>query len=215
MSEQQVVLQGELRNNLGKGSSRRLRREENKVPAIIYGEKQEPKTISLLHNKLIKALESEAFYSSVFAVEIDGKQEDVILKDLHRHPYKQQILHADLLRISKTSVITKLIPIHFINEDIAKGVKLGGSISHSMPEVEIKCLASDLPSFIEVDMANVDIEQVLHLSDIALPKGVELTADISDKSHDLPIVSIHASKKDDSDEEESATDAPEAEGSAE
>ena len=203
MSEQQVVLQGELRNDFGKGSSRRLRRLENKVPAIIYGEKQAPKTISLLHNKLVKALENEAFYSSVFAVEIDGEKEDVILKDLHRHPYKQQILHADLLRVSKTSVITKLVPIHFTNEDVSKGVKLGGSISHSMPEVEIKCLASILPSFIEVDMKEVGIEQTLHLSDIKLPKGVELTADISDKSHDLPIVSIHASKA----EEETDADA--------
>lgn len=203
MSEQQVVLQAELRSNLGKGSSRRLRREENKVPAIVYGEKQEPKTISLLHNKLVKALESEAFYSSVFAIEIDGDKENVILKDLHRHPYKQQILHADLLRISRNSEITKLVPVHFINEDTCKGVKLGGQISHSMPEVEIKCLAKDLPSFIEVDMQDVDVEQTLHLSDLVLPKGVELTTDISDKSHDLPVVSIHASKKDD-DEAEAA-----------
>ncbi len=142
MSEQHVVLQAELRTDSGKGSSRRLRREENKVPAIIYGEKQEPKTISLLHNKLIKALETEAFYSSVFSVDIDGKKEDVILKDLHRHPYKQQILHADLLRISRNSAITKLVPIHFINEETSKGVKLGGQVSHSMPEVEIKCLIS-------------------------------------------------------------------------
>lgn len=202
MSEQQVVLQGELRSDLGKGSSRRLRREENKVPAIIYGEKQDPKSISLFHNKLIKALENEAFYSSVFSIEIDGKKEDVILKDLHRHPYKQQILHADLLRISKTSVITKLVPIHFLNEDISKGVKLGGNISHSMPEVEVRCLASDLPSFIEINMEKVGVEETLHLSDLVLPKGVELTTDISDKSLNLPIVTIHAVKKEDNDEAE-------------
>jgi large subunit ribosomal protein L25 len=202
MSEQHVVLQAELRTDSGKGSSRRLRREENKVPAIIYGEKQEPKTISLLHNKLIKALETEAFYSSVFSVDIDGKKEDVILKDLHRHPYKQQILHADLLRISRNSAITKLVPIHFINEETSKGVKLGGQVSHSMPEVEIKCLAKNLPSFIEIDMQDVGVEQTLHLSDLVLPTGVELTADISDKSHDLPIVSIHASKKDSDDDAE-------------
>ena len=201
MSEQQVVLQAELRNNLGKGSSRRLRLKENKVPAVIYGEKKEPVSISLLHNKLTKALESESFYSSVFAVDVDGKKENVILKDLHRHPYKQQILHADLLRISKDSVITKLVPIHFINEDISKGMKLGGQVSHSMPEVEVKCLATDLPSFIELDMANVEIEQILHLSDLVLPKGVEFTADISEKSHNLPVVSIHANKKDDDNEE--------------
>ncbi len=206
MSEQQVVLQGELRNAMGKASSRRLRRLEGKVPAIIYGEKKAPKTISLQHNKLIRALDNEAFYSSIFSVEIDGKKENVILKDLHRHPYKSQILHADLLRISSKTTITKNIPIHFINEDISKGVKLGGSVSHSMPEVEIKCLAKDLPAFIEVDMKDLGIEATLHLSDLVLPKGVSLIADISEKSHDLPIASIHASKVDA--EEDDAPAAP-------
>jgi large subunit ribosomal protein L25 len=204
MSEQHVVLQGELRDGIGKGSSRRLRRLENKVPAIIYGAKKAPKTISLLHNKLIKALEDESFYSSVFEVEIDGKKEQVILKDLHRHPHKREILHADLLRISSKTVITKTIPLHFLNEDTSKGVKLGGKISHSASEVEIKCLAKDLPAFIEVDMAEVGVEQTLHLSDLNLPNGVSLTTDVSDKSHDLPVVSIHASKKSD-DEEEAAS----------
>ena len=210
MSEQQVVLQGELLNAMGKASSRRLRRLEGKVPAIIYGEKKDPKTISLLHNKLIRALEDESFYSSVFSVEIDGKKENVILKDLHRHPFKTQILHADLLRISSKTTITKNISIHFLNEETSKGVKLGGSVSHSMPEVEIKCLAKDLPTFIEVDMQELGIEETLHLSDIVLPKGVSLVADVSDKSHDLPIASIHASKVQD-DEEDTGTDAaPEA-----
>jgi large subunit ribosomal protein L25 len=209
MSEQQVVLQGELRNAMGKASSRRLRRLENKVPAIIYGEKKAPKTISLQHNKLIRALEDEAFYSSVFSVEIDGKQENVILKDLHRHPYKAQILHADLLRISSKSTITKNVPIHFLNEESAKGVKLGGSISHSMPEVEIKCLAKDLPAFIEVDMKDLGIEETLHLSDLVLPKGISLVIDASDKSHDLPVASIHASKvKDEEENDDSAPEAP-------
>ncbi len=207
MSEQQVVLQGELRSGIGKGSSRRLRRLDNKVPAIIYGAKKAPKTISLLHNKLIKALESEAFYSSVFEVEIDGTKEQVILKDLQRHPYKSQILHADLLRISSKTIITKLVPLHYLNEETAKGVKLGGKVARNMTEVEIKCLAKELPAFIEVDMSDVDMEQTLHLSDIKLPKGVTLTADISDKAHDHPIVSIHAIKKDDGDDEEAEVSA--------
>lgn len=215
MSEQQVVLQGELRNAMGKASSRRLRRLEGKVPAIIYGEKKAPKTISLPHNKLIRALENEAFYSSVFNVEIDGKQESVILKDLHRHPFKAQILHADLLRISSTSTITKNVPIHFINEEISKGVKLGGSISHSMPEVEIKCLAKHLPAFIEVDMSDLGIEETLHLSDLVLPKGVSLIADISDKAHDLPVASIHVSKVKDEDEDEGSDSATAAESPSE
>ena len=208
MSEQHVVLQGELRSNIGKGSSRRMRRLENKVPAIIYGAKKAPKTITLLHNKLVKALENESFYSSVFDVEIDGKKEQVILKDLQRHPYKAQILHADLMRTSSKTQLTKLVPIHYLNEESAKGVKAGGQVSHNMTEVEIKCLAKDLPAFIEVDMSNVELEQTLHLTDLTLPKGVSLSADVSDKAHDHPVVSIHAVKKGDE-------DAAEAEESAE
>ena len=211
MSEQQVVLQGELRSGIGKGSSRRMRRLENKVPAIIYGAKKAPKTISLLHNKLVKALEDESFYSSVFSVEIDGSKEQVILKDLQRHPYKRQILHADLLRISDDSVINKLIPIHFNNEETSKGVKLGGQVSHLMAEIEVKCKAKDLPAFIEIDMSDVELEQTLHLSEIKLPKGVSLAVEISDKAHDLPVVSIHVSKKGDDNEEGESVEATEGE----
>lgn len=198
MSNQQVVLEGELRSNIGKGANRRLRRLDDKIPAIIYGDKKAPKTISLNHNKVMKALESEAFYASVFEVVIDGQKEEVILKDLHRHPFKKQVLHMDLQRISSTSVITKSVPLHFVNEDKAKGVKLGGQIMHAMTEVEVKCLAKALPPFIEVDMLNVDVEQTLHLSDLSLPAGVSLTTDIQDKAHDLPVVSIHATKKEES-----------------
>src|SRR6478736_4198295 len=112
-----ILLEAESRNVMGKGASRRLRRLENKVPAVIYGGDKEPKSIHFLHNKVVKALETESIYSSVFDITVDGKVEHVILKALQRHPYKPVIMHMDLQRVSKTDVLVKLVPIHFINED--------------------------------------------------------------------------------------------------
>jgi large subunit ribosomal protein L25 len=206
-----IVLEAETRTDKGKGASRRLRRE-NQVPAIVYGSNKDPQTVMLAHNKVIKALEQESIYSSVLELQLDGKKQKVILKDLHRHPYKQQILHMDLQRVKSSEVIAKLIPLHFINEEECVGVKEGGIISHTMTEVEVRCQVKDLPEFIEVDMANIAVDQVVHLSDLKLPKGVELTADLSDGSHDLPVVSIHA-KKAEVEEESGSEEA--AEGSSE
>ncbi|MDP1601866.1 MAG: 50S ribosomal protein L25/general stress protein Ctc [Legionella sp.] len=197
-----IVLEAETRTDMGKGASRRLRRLENKVPAVIYGGDKKPKSIHLLHNKVVKALESESIYSSVFDLHVDGKVEHVILKDLQRHPYKPIILHMDLQRVTGKDVLVKNVPLHFINEDLAKGVKAGGRISHSMTQVEIRCQAKNLPEFIEVDMTDVDMNDVVHLSDLKLPKGAQLTVDLSDGSHNLPVVSIHAPKVAAADEEE-------------
>lgn len=194
MSKDKLVLEGELRSDIGKGASRRLRRLNNQVPAVIYGGKKAPKAISLYHNKVIKALEKESFYSSIFSVDIDGKKEDVILKALQRHPFKAQILHMDMQRVVAGAEITKSVPLHLLNEETAKGVKLGGVISRLMTELEVKCEAKDLPSAIEIDLVDVDLDQTLHLSDIKLPKGVNLTVDISDSAHDHPVVSIHTPK---------------------
>lgn len=194
MSNEQVVLKGELRNDIGKGASRRLRRLQNLVPAIIYGGKKAPLSISLPHNKVIRELEEESFYASVFTVEVDGKKQKVILKDLQRHPYKAQIMHMDLQRISATESITKMIPLHYLNEEESVGVKAGGAVSKTMTEVEVKCLAKNLPSHIDVDLLKVAMDETLHLTNIKLPEGVELTADMSDSAHDSPIVSIHMPK---------------------
>ncbi|WP_019218293.1 50S ribosomal protein L25/general stress protein Ctc [Legionella tunisiensis] len=189
-----IVLEAEARKDIGKGASRRLRRLENKVPAVLYGGDKKPQSIHLLHNKVVKALESESIYSSVFDLNVDGKVEHVILKALQRHPYKPVILHMDLQRVSPKDILVKQIPIHFINEETAKGVKAGGIISHTMVHVEVKCQVKNLPEFIEVDMVNVEMDDVVHLSDLKLPKGVQLTVDITDGSHNLPVVSIHAPK---------------------
>ncbi|KTD23810.1 50S ribosomal protein L25 [Legionella lansingensis] len=186
-----IVLEAEVRKDVGKGASRRLRRLEDKVPAVLYGGDKAPKSIHLLHNKVVKALENESIYSSVFDLKVDGKVEHVILKDLQRHPYKPVILHMDLQRVSAKDVLVKNIPIHFINEQTSKGVKAGGIITHTMTQVEVRCKVKDLPEFIEVDMSDVGLDDVIHLSDLKLPKGVQFAVDITDGSHNLPVVSIH------------------------
>lgn len=189
-----MILEAESRTDLGKGASRRLRRLENKVPAVIYGGDKEPHAVTLLHNKVIKALESDSIYSSVFDVKVNGKVEHVILKNLQRHPYKPIILHMDLQRVSAKDVLVKMVPLHFINEQEAKGFKEGGMINHTMMQVEIRCQAKFLPEFIEVDLTNVGLNDVLHLSDLKLPKNVHLASDPTVSDHDHPVVSMHVQK---------------------
>lgn len=196
-----ILLEAESRTDMGKGASRRLRRLENKVPAVIYGGEKKPMSIHFAHNKVIKALETESIYSSVFDITIDGKVEHVILKALQRHPYKPLVMHMDLQRVSKKDVLVKLVPIHFINEEKAPGIKAGGMINHTMTQVEVRCQAKDLPEFIEVDMAKVALDDVVHLSHLKLPKGVHLTVDVADHSHDSPVVSIHMPRVSASEEE--------------
>ncbi|WED43451.1 50S ribosomal protein L25/general stress protein Ctc [Legionella cardiaca] len=203
-----IILEAESRKDMGKGASRRLRRLENKVPAVLYGGEKAPKAIHLLHNKVVKALENEAIYSSVFDLNVDGKVEHVILKDLQRHPYKPVILHMDLQRVSAKDTLVKNIPIHFTNEQTSKGVKAGGIITHTMTQVEVRCQVKNLPEFIEVDMANVGLDDVVHLSDLKLPKGVQLAIGEVDTSHNLPVVSIHAPKVAAVEEEVAPTQAP-------
>ncbi len=196
-----ILLEAETRTDMGKGASRRLRRLENKVPAVIYGGEKKPMSIHFLHHKVIKVLETESIYSSVFDITIDGKVEHVILKALQRHPYKPLVMHMDLQRVSAKDVLIKFVPIHFTKEQQSKGVKAGGIVNHTMTQVEVRCQAKDLPEFIEVDMTNVAMNDVVHLSDIKLPKGVHLTIDVTDGSHDAPVVSIHAPKAAPVDEE--------------
>lgn len=189
-----ISLEAFTRTDTGKGASRRLRRLENKVPAILYGSDKKPETIFLLHNKVVKALETESIYSSVFELSVDGKAQKVILKDLQRHPYKPIILHMDLQRVSAKDILVKMVPIHFINEQSSVGVKAGGVVNHTMSQVEVRCAASHLPEFIEVDLKSLGLNQGLHLSDLTLPKGVTLTVDAKDPSHNLPVVHIYTPK---------------------
>ncbi|MEX2321494.1 MAG: 50S ribosomal protein L25/general stress protein Ctc [Saccharospirillum sp.] len=186
------ALNAEVRELAGKGASRRLRKE-GKVPAIIYGgaKNRKPTSLTLEARELVKALNNEAFFSHVLTLTINGKEEQAILMDLQRHPAKGHPLHADFERVTKSSVVHKKVPLHFINEEQCKAVKLqGGKIQHSATEVDITCKVSDLPEFIEVDMAKIEMGAVLHLSDLSLPKGVALVELNKGADHDAPVVSV-------------------------
>lgn len=189
MSTTDFVVETQSRSDLGKGASRRLR-HEGKVPAIIYGGDVEPQIVSIEHHKLVKQLESEAFYSQILTVNVDGKGTKAVLKDLQRHPSKPIVLHADFLRVSAKDKLHMNVPLHFINEDKAPGVAEGGLLTHSMNNVEIICQADQLPEYLEVDVAHLETGHALHLSDIKLPAGVELVALSHGPDHDLPVASI-------------------------
>ncbi len=161
------------RTDLGKGASRRLRRLADLVPAIIYGEGKDPINISIPHKDIQKALSNEAFFSHIITLVVGKKKEQVVIKDLQRHPAKPRIMHADFQRVSADHAITVQVPLHFINEDKCKGVKLGGgSIIKAMTELQVSCLPKDLPEFIEVDMIDLGVGEAIHISQITLPKGV-------------------------------------------
>ena len=178
----------------GKGASRRLRRE-GATPAIVYGgaKNRKPANISVLQKDILRSLDNEAFYSSVIELNIGDKKENVVLIDLQRHPSKDIILHADFLRVSKTTKVSKKIPLHFVNEASCQGVKIGGGkITKLVTEVSITCTAATLPAFLEIDMLEVTAGSVLHISDIALPKGAE-SSDLK-LGHDLAVASVSQAK---------------------
>ena len=183
------------REDTGKGASRRLRRLTGEVPAIIYGGKKDAEKISILHKDITKALENDAVYSSIISLSIDGNAEDTIIKDIQRHPAKQIILHMDFLRVSKTTKLQTRVPLNFINEDICVGVKLGGGlIAHTMTDIEVSCLPKDLPESIDVDMAEVDVGQIVHLSDLTLPDGVESVSLSQGADYDLTVATVNKQK---------------------
>ena len=179
------------RKDVGKGASRRLRHADL-VPGIIYGGEAAPQQITVEGRIVRKSMEAEAFYSSIVTVVVDGTSHQAILKDVQRHPASGAAMHVDFLRVSANQEITTTIPLHFTNEEIAVGVKAGGVISHNLQEVEIRCLPADLPEFIAVDMAKVELGTSLHLSNLVVPKGVTLTQLALGEDHDLPVASINA-----------------------
>jgi len=191
---EQFELDVKVRDDLGKGASRRLRRE-GYLPAILYGAEQQPQNLSVLHSELIKHLRYEAFYSHILTLNIEGQgQQQVVLKDLQRHPSRPVVTHADFLRVDTTHKLTMHVPLHFLNEEKCVGVKQGGGvISHHVVEIEVRCLAKDLPEFIEVDLLNLNVGDLLHLSDIKCPEGIELVALLHGQEHNVPVVSVHAS----------------------
>lgn len=191
----QFELIAEVRTDLGKGASRRLRRFDGRVPGIIYGGDKAAQPVSLIRKDLEKALENEAFYSHVLAVKVGNVTEKAILKDMQRHPAKNRVTHVDFLRIDDNVAIKLHVPIHFLNEDTCYGVKTqGGMIQHQATDIEVQCLPANIPEFIAVDMLNVHTGQIIHLSDVALPAGVTAVALALGEDHDLAIASVIAPK---------------------
>ena len=189
------TLQAQARADKGKGASRRLRRLNDQVPAILYGDDKTPAMLSVSHKDLSKCLESEAFYSSIITLSVDGQAQKVLLRDLQRHPAAPRILHADFQRVSRDRKIHVHIPLHFINQDRCHGVKnQGGMIQHNANEVHVSCLPQNLPEFIEVDMLDYHVGQAVHLSDLKLPPGVESVELSHGPEHDLPVATVLAPK---------------------
>ncbi len=190
MSNTEFELNAEPRSDLGKGASRRLRCV-GKVPGIIYGGNGEPTPIYLDHNEILRRLEHEAFYSHILNVKLAGRTEKAVLKAMQRHPARPMVIHVDLLRVDTTHKIHMKVPLHFINEESAPGVKIGGGqISHYITSVEVECLASNLPEYLTVDLAGLQLGESIHLSQLAMPEGVVLTLMAHGGKDDQPVVSI-------------------------
>ncbi|MFC4727942.1 50S ribosomal protein L25/general stress protein Ctc [Coralloluteibacterium thermophilus] len=186
MSEHTISATG--REAAGKGASRRLRRA-GQIPAIIYGGHAEPTSVQLDHEKIWLASQNEWFYSSILTLDVDGKAEKVLLRDMQRHPFKQLILHLDFLRVSENEAIRVNVPLHFLNQDTSPAGKTSGVvITHNCNEIGISCLPKDLPEFIELDLANLSPGDIVHLSDLKLPQGVEIPELKLGKEHDVAVV---------------------------
>jgi large subunit ribosomal protein L25 len=200
---QQLEVHAQLRTDVGKGASRRLRRDAKKVPGILYGGDAAPQMLALDTNALEKLLHQEAFFSQVLNLVVDGKKESAVLRDLQRNPANEKPVHIDFLRVQADRVIEMSVPLHFLNEEICIGVRQGGgAISHNLTEVEISCLPSRLPEFIELDIANLDLGESIHLSDLVFPEGVTSTQLALGPDHDQPVVSVIAPRGGSQEEEE-------------
>ena len=172
----------------GKGASRRLRHAAS-IPAIVYGGKSAPQAIQLDHEKIWLAQQNEWFYSSILNLDIDGKVESVLLRDMQRHPYKQIIMHLDFQRVDANQALKAAVPLHFLNQDSSPAGKAADVvITHELNEVTVSCLPKDLPEFLEIDLGALKSGDVIHLSQVKLPKGVEIPELKLGKEHDVAVV---------------------------
>lgn len=194
----------EPRESVGKGASRRLRKT-GKVPGIVYGTGKDAEMITIDQNAIGHQLENEAFYSSILNLNLGKEKQQVVLKDLQRHPFKRLILHIDFQRIDAKEKLTMRVPLHFINEESCVGVKTGGGvISHIMTDLEISCLPKDLPEYIEVDLAELELNESVHLADLKLPQGVEIYALGHGGDDSQPVASVHTPRVEAEETEEGA-----------
>jgi large subunit ribosomal protein L25 len=210
-----IHLNADPRSDSGKGASRRLR-HQGLVPAIVYGGDSDPVQVSLDHNKLMHELDHETIYTQVVELQVGALTEEVILRDLQRHPYKNKIMHADFFRIDKNTPIKIIVPIHVNNAEECVGVRLdGGMLTQLVTEIEIIALPKDLPEYLELDAENLHLGEALHLSDIKMPQGVELTAmqnieETEHDDHDLGVLSVVKTRAEEVIDDE-APEAPEGE----
>ncbi len=183
-----IQINAKSREVLGRGASRRLR-NLGLVPGILYGGGDSEKVIELDHKTLLMKLSNEAFQSSIITLEIDGNKEEVLLRDYQMHPWKKQVLHIDFQRVSADQIINMNVPLHFVNEDVAPGVKIGGGIvNRVLTELAIQCLPSKLPEYIEVDVGKLEVGDTMHLSELVLPDGVESV--LAQKGEDLALATV-------------------------
>jgi large subunit ribosomal protein L25 len=201
----QIEINAKKRDSQGTGASRRLR-HASRVPGIVYGAGKDAQSIDLDHKELYFGLKHESFHSSVLTLTLDGAKEPVLLRDFQMHPYKPLVLHVDFQRVSADVKIHVNVPLHFMNAEIAPGVKLGGGVvSHLLTEVEVLCLPGNLPEYIEVDLSKLDAGHTIHMSELTLPQGVELAAVVRGEDYGIAnILAVRGSAGDAADKGEAA-----------
>ncbi len=189
-----LELNATLREVKGKGASRRLRHAKT-LPAIVYGSGKDPVSITLLQKDVQYRLPDEHFYSQVLSLNIEGKAEDVLVRDIQHHPYKMEVMHMDFIRVDAKKVVHVFSQLHFVGEDVSPGIKSeDGVINHVLTEVELECLPKNIPEFIEIDLSEMHVGDVVHLSDLKLPEGVEVLALKQGEEHDTAVVGMHVRK---------------------
>lgn len=200
-------IKAQSRTDEGKGASRRLRHADF-VPAVVYGAGQAPQSIQIEHNTILLAAKHEWFFSSILDLNVDGKVQKVLVRDWQKHPFKQQMLHVDFLRINENEAVRVNVPLHFLHQEKSPAGKTSGVvISHNLTEVEVSCLPKNLPEFLEVDLSDLNPGEIVHLSQIKLPAGVEILALHLGADHDIAVVTANTVK-------EEVEAAPAAEGEA-
>jgi len=210
MSEQ-VSLAASERQSEGKSANRNLRRS-GYIPGVLYGGKEEPKKISIMEKDIVKATEIAGFATQILQINIEGKDVDVVVKEIQRHPATSRVLHADFMRVDPDSKITLVVPIRTLNDESCVGVKIsGGQVNHLINDIEISCLASNLPEYLEIDVQEMDVGDTVSLSEIKLPEGVEITILQQDEDRDQAVVSVTETREMIIEEEEEALDLEEGE----
>ena len=207
--EMSFEVAAEARTDVGTSATRRLRKT-GKIPATIYGGNDNPQSITLDHNAMFHALENEAFYSHTLVIALDNKKTQVLLRDIQRHPFKQEIMHVDFLRVNDNQVIHTHVPLHFIGEEQSPAAKMGSKFSHLMVEIEVTCMVKNLPEFVEIDLSKAEVEQIFHLSDLILPEGVSLRSFDEEHNHTVVIAEKPKSATVEEDDTSSETEAEKA-----